>query len=99
VNRTFFQVLTPEFGKSARDRVEGFVLRERSHLVPEQGSRGQFSEHTFFPQYSHQDSGTVPMLGKKWYFGALSTECLNATLFCTSAHQCTISQAPDVNKI
>jgi len=48
VNRTFFQVLTPEFGKSARDRVEGFVLRERSHLVPEQGSRGPFSEHTFF---------------------------------------------------
>ena len=57
-----FPSTDPIFEKSTRTRVEG-LLRQRSHLVPEQSSRGQFSQHTFFfPQYSHQtlSTGTVP---------------------------------------
>ena len=85
--RTFFQVLTPIFEKSTRTRVEG-LLRQRSHLVPEQSSRGQFSQHTFFFSLSTRIRHSALAL------------FLNpgVTLFCVSAHECTISQVSDVNK-
>ena len=77
--------------------VNKFAFTLWSHLLPRYNSPWTLMWTHLYSKYSHQNSGSVPLLGYKvstlYGLGSLEYQCLNATLFWSSA------QAPVLNTV